>query len=225
MKTESPLSPEFIKAVNDYYYLMKMEYPEKGSLKLVGDRYRLSTDIRTILYRGISSPQKVESRKQRIIINCPDTISIDGYNVLFTLLNYRLGRIVFLSNDGICRDAGSLFGKVPDAKLFNDCVFLLIDYLGNSVESDVRIYLDSPVKSSPEHQDLLYKTAKSKGLPIKIILTKSADQSLLDDPSGIIASSDSAIIDRTEKMILDIPKYLLLHRYHAELLNLEALLR
>jgi hypothetical protein len=43
---------EFTSACRDYFYLIDKNYPERGSLKIVGDRYRLSGDQRTILYRG-----------------------------------------------------------------------------------------------------------------------------------------------------------------------------
>jgi hypothetical protein len=224
MKTESPSSPEFIKAISDYCNLMDRGYPEKGSLKLVGDRYRLSSELRTILYRGICSSAKATSRKRRIITDASGTLAIDGYNVLFTLLNYRLGRLVFISNDGICRDAGSLFGKVLDRRLFNECMVLLLEYLKNSAKMEIRIYLDTPVSNSHQHREYLSKIAKSTGISLSIILTESADQALLEDPSGLIASSDSDIIDSTEKSILDIPKCLLQKRYHAVMIDLEALI-
>ena len=49
------LNEFFMNACKDYAYLINRNYPERGTLKLVGDRYRLTRDQRTILYRGISS--------------------------------------------------------------------------------------------------------------------------------------------------------------------------
>jgi hypothetical protein len=109
----------FEKAVRDYYFLMDNKYPNKGSLKLVGDRYRLTGDERTILFRGVASSQKNIERQKRVAINFSNQkLLLDGYNIVFTLMNYFLGRIVFISSDGFCRDAGSLFGKIRNQSLF-----------------------------------------------------------------------------------------------------------
>jgi hypothetical protein len=51
-KYGSLMSDAFINACHDYYYLLNRHFPERGVLKLVGDRYRLDGDQRTVLYRG-----------------------------------------------------------------------------------------------------------------------------------------------------------------------------
>jgi hypothetical protein len=87
-------SDEFNNALLDYFYLIDRNFPEKASLKLVGDRYRLVSELRTLLYRGICSEKKASDRRKRITNNREGLLIIDGYNVLFTLLSYRLGRFV-----------------------------------------------------------------------------------------------------------------------------------
>jgi hypothetical protein len=224
MNAEILLKDEFKQALNDYYFLMNRGYPEKGSLKLVGDRYQLSTNLRTILYRGISSTAKTAERKRRITKLPSDTLAIDGYNVLFTLLNYRLGSFVFISNDGICRDAGSLFGKIPKESIFNDCVTMLIDYLSEFNAVFTKLYLDLPVSSSKKHHALLLKMAGERISNLEILLVKSADQSLLADSSKVLATSDSAIIDSSKKPILDIPKTIIEWKYNHSITDLGSLL-
>lgn len=224
MNAETLLSFTFKQALNDYYYLMNNHYPEKGSLKLVGDRYRLSTELRTILYRGICPKKEATNRKHRIIKSPSEILAIDGYNVLFTLLNYRLGRFVFISNDGICRDAGSLFGKIRKESLFNECADLLISYLSNYKLSAIKIYLDSPVYLSNKHRNLLHKKANGYEINMDIILTKSADQQILQHTSGALATSDSVIIDNSENPILDIPRTIIEEKYNYTIIKLETLL-
>ena len=135
----------FRKALADYFYLIDRGYPEKGSLKLTGDRYKLSSGLRTLLYRGVTSSEDSEKRRTRITNKPRDLLIIDGYNVLFTLLNYRLGRLVFISFDNICRDNGSLFGKIKDEELFTDCTVFLEEYLRNLTGLEIVLYLDEPV--------------------------------------------------------------------------------
>ena len=57
----------FKQACRDYYYLIDRNYPERGTLKLIGDRYRLSGDQRTVLYRGISSQERSDMRKMLLV--------------------------------------------------------------------------------------------------------------------------------------------------------------
>lgn len=106
MNPELLQSDIFEHGLKDYFYLINRGYPEKGSLKLVGDRYKLSKEFRTILYRGVCSSESSANRSRKIINVADSELMIDGYNVLFTLLNYRLGRFVFISTDSLCRDAG-----------------------------------------------------------------------------------------------------------------------
>jgi hypothetical protein len=225
MKTDILLKNEFKHALDDYFFLMNNGYPEKGSLKLVGDHYHLSTDLRTILYRGISSREKAVERKQRITKTPSVTLAIDGYNVIFTLLNYRLGRFVFISNDGICRDAGSLYGKIRNVSAFNDCAALLIEYLSNYKNIATRLYLDSPVSFSTKHHELLLQMAQKKIPDMEILLVKSADESLLEDSSNVIATSDSVIIDSSNNPILDIPRTIIERIYSYSITDLSTLIR
>jgi len=52
------VSPALKDAVKDYFFLQNKAYPEKASVALVGDRYRLSKEERMVLFRGITSYQQ-----------------------------------------------------------------------------------------------------------------------------------------------------------------------
>ena len=97
--SDSPidLNSEIIKnSVKDYFYLINRKYPEKGSLKIVGDHYKLTRDERTILYRGISSFDLASKRQVRITKQIQKKkIIIDGYNVIFTLCKLSLRPFCF----------------------------------------------------------------------------------------------------------------------------------
>ncbi len=150
------LNEFFINACKDYAYLINRNYPERGTLKLVGDRYRLTRDQRTILYRGISSAEKSVLRKAKLVKEIEGkTLAIDGYNVLFSLLNYRLGRFTFISTDDVLRDAGSLHGKLKDEEMFIDCIKILAKHLSAMHPSQVDVFLDSPVSHSERHAQVI----------------------------------------------------------------------
>jgi len=215
---------DFQKGLADYFYLINKNYPEKGALKLVGDRYKLSKEFRTILYRGVSSNENSKKRAERLIERPGDVLVIDGYNVLFTLLNYRLGRFVFICTDSICRDAGSLFGKIKEEKFFHECLILLTDYLGKLRDVLLEMYLDSPVSMSQKHKDEVEELFAKNNINGKVHLVPSADIALLENQEGTLATSDSAIIDHSSNPILDIPRYIIEKKYKTELYKLKDML-
>jgi hypothetical protein len=225
MNAEILASKDFKLAIADYFYLIDREYPEKGSLKLVGDRHRLSSELRTILYRGVCSERKAWERKQKLTNTGNPLLVIDGYNVLFTLLNYRLGRFVFISTDGICRDAGSVFGKIRREGLLKDCASLLAGNLKNSGQIQTVIYLDKPVAESIRHAELLHELALKVQIELKVVLAKSADLAILKHTKAVIATSDSTVIDSTTNQILDIPKSILSSKYGYAPFELGRLIR
>ena len=79
----------FMDAARDYAWMLSRHYPQKSSLKMVGDKYMLSSAFRQVLYRGISAPERALERQRKL--GAPEKgerILVDGYNVLFTVNNY-----------------------------------------------------------------------------------------------------------------------------------------
>ena len=226
MNNELLNNENFRQGALDYFYLQDRNYPQKGTLKLVGDRYKLSGDQRTALYRGISSSISSDSRKIRLTTNIKDkTLIIDGYNVLFTILNYRLGRLVFLSTDGILRDAGSLHGKIRNDELFYDCITLLFDLFSAKNPAYLNIFLDSPVSHSAKHKNTIDKAFEQYSIKGSCKLVKSPDYEIKHNSDGIICTSDTAIIDRTKNSIADIPRAVLVKNFECKLFKIEDILK
>lgn len=225
MDNNSLRSAEFLKGLCDYYYLINRNFPEKGTLKLVGDRYRLNGDQRTILYRGITSEKKANQRKDRLTADPGNKyLLIDGYNVLFTILNYRLGRITFISNDHIVRDAGSLHGKIREENLFLESLDLLFDYFAEFKPAFVHFYIDSPVSLSNFHSQRINEKIIRNKISGICEIVKSPDQCLKKNQKGIIVTSDSVIIDKTSNPIIDLPHLVLKSRFRARLYDLNKIL-
>lgn len=215
----------FIAACRDYYYLVNHEFPERGALKLVGDRYRLSGDQRTVLYRGISSQKRSEYRNSLLVNRIKDELLvIDGYNVLFTLLNYRLGRNLFISTDNILRDAGSLHGKLRDDKTFSDCIDLLLEYLAAGIKCRTDVYLDSPVSHSEKHAQLVRNRMQELELQGGCTVIRSADWALKQVIKGTLSTSDTAIIEKAGMPVIDLPRAILETSYNAGFPELRKLL-
>jgi hypothetical protein len=216
----------FVQACRDYSYLINRHFPERGVLKLVGDRYRLTGDQRTILYRGISSQERSAIRRSMLVSTIRgQMLIIDGYNVLFTLLNYRMGRIIFISTDGILRDAGSLHGKLRDETTFLACVGLMLNYLAQTQPGQIDVYLDSPVSHSEKHAQIIREGLQVRNLNGECTVIKSADWALKQYNHGILATSDTAIIEKAVKPVIDLPRIILESNYNASFFELSGLLR
>jgi hypothetical protein len=196
MNLNEIITGDFRAACRDYFYLLSREYPERGSLKMVGDRYRLSRDQRSVLYRGISSASESTIRNSRLIdLSRAMHLVIDGYNVLFTVLNYRLGRAVFISTDGILRDAGSLHGKLRDENVFQECIDDLFTTVKSFCPAKVDVFLDAPVTSSQRHHQVIQQKLRDFGIPGTCNLVHSADHEIKSFNTGILASSDTLLIE------------------------------
>lgn len=219
------LNENFRNACRDYFYLVDREFPERGALKLVGDRYRLDGDQRTVLYRGISSKKRSEFRKSLLANDVEGKeLVIDGYNVLFTLLNYRLGRILFISTDNYLRDAGSLHGKLRDENTFEECTDLMLEYLKSKQPASAAIYLDAPVSHSGRHADQINAKLQLNEMPGACYVIRSADWALKQQQNAVIATSDTAIIEKALSPVIDMPREILERAYKARFVELAGLI-
>jgi hypothetical protein len=219
------IDDQFTSASRDYFYLVDRHFPERGVLKLVGDRYRLTGDQRTVLYRGIASRKRSETRNALLVTDIVGkNLVIDGYNVLFTLLNYRLGKITFLSTDGILRDAGSLHGRLRDEKTFSSCISRLFEFLVIKKPARTDIYLDSPISHSEKHAYRMKERMEECGLTGDSHVIKSADWALRRGVDCTLATSDTGIIEKALLPVIDLPREILENAYQAEFLRLSGLL-
>jgi len=197
-------------AAKEYLWLLTMAYPQKSSLKLVGDKYMLTRDMRQVLYRGISAELKAVARKKRIgSVKSGDMVLIDTYNVLFTVNNYLLGRPLFICNDGLLRDAGEMRGRIVNKPVFSRSVALLLEILKDWPAATYTHYLDQPIPFSGRLSIELSKDMVQMGIEGEAFAVKSPDDVLIKTKCDAICTSDTGIIDRTGCKIIDLPSFLL----------------
>ncbi|HLP57258.1 MAG TPA: DUF434 domain-containing protein, partial [Candidatus Deferrimicrobium sp.] len=209
-ENDSWLNKSFQDASTDYFYLLNKEYPGTPTLKLVGDRYRLTGLQRNILFRGITSQDKADSRKAKITgVIKGKKLYLDGYNVIFTIMNYLLGKTIFTGNDGILRDAGAVYGKIEDETFFYKAAFMLFGFIQKNGFQPIEIYLDGSIPGSASHTKELKQIMSEAGIEGKIVPAKHADSELKIISEGIIATSDSGIIDATGCKIYDLARNVL----------------
>jgi hypothetical protein len=201
---------DFMSAAREYMWMLSKGYPQKASLKLVGDKFMLSRDMRQVLYRGIAAEDQAAARQLKIgSVSNRDLVLVDAYNVLFTINNYLLGKPLFISNDGILRDAGEMRGRIVNKPVFNRATCLLLDVLKEWNEATFVLYLDEPVSYSGRLSIELSKDMVQMDIEGEAFTVKSPDHMLKHEKSDAICTSDSAIIDLYPGKVIDLPRYLL----------------
>jgi len=223
------LNESFHQAVKEYFYLMNRRYPEKPTLKLICDHHRLTGVQRTILFRGITSDHRAHVRKGKLI---PDRdhwegkyFLIDGYNVLYTIMNHLTGKLLFIGNDGIMRDTGNDFNDVDSRKLFSRAVDVFVDFLGTTRIASAKVYFDSQVPGSKEDAEELVAAVKRLSIEVDIYLHEAVDKVLSEIKNGnAVCTSDSEIIDATGAKVVDAARYALESKYKVHPLILLELI-
>jgi hypothetical protein len=193
----------FEAACTTYRLLRDLGYPEKATLKLVADRHRLSKVQRNCLYRGVVSSAHAAARKAKIVDAAlveGELLGVDWYNVLITVESYLKGQVVFLCDDGILRDSSGVHGSYRPTELTQRARDQILSCIHGMNPRHVDVYLDSPLAFSgvmaTEIRDLLQGAV----FPSNVLLAHSADYPLKSH-TGIVASSDSIVIDAASRII------------------------
>jgi hypothetical protein len=205
-----------LQAAEEYLWMLSQGYPQQTVLKLAGDKFMLSRDMRQILYRGVVPGQKAHLRRAKIgKVKKGDLVLIDTYNVLFTVNNYLLGRPVFISNDGMLRDAGEMRGRITNKPQFSRSVAMMLEVLQMWPGATYIHYLDEPVSHSGRLSIELCKDMMQMDIEGDAHTVQSADMMLIREKSDAICTSDGAIIDRYNGKVVDLPRFLLQKIFQA----------
>ena len=214
-------TPAFRAALADYRELLERGYPERSLLELVGNRYALSRDQRVVLTRGVCRRTQARSRRRKLRrLGRGQRLRVDGFNVLFTLSSYLLGKSLFIGTDGYLRDAAEDHGKARGADLVDKTVTLMLQTVLDAGVRSLDLYLDAPVSHSGETARLLRERMEQKGIPGDVVVAQSADYRLKEAADGVLATSDSAVIDATALGVVDLARAALVRRYRARFLRL-----
>lgn len=216
-------SGQFNEAVQDYLYLLDREYPLGSALKIVGDKYQLVSQERSMLFRGIIPKHQCLSRRKTIIqtVSARKDLYIDGYNVIRTIGSYLNGRAVFISMDSLLRDASEMHRASLNKEVMEKSENLLIEHLAAIPVKEVIIYLDYPVSKSGHLAERLNKKLCDFGLKGLAKTVHSPDHLLKEKTDGIICTADSAIIDHSYTKVYDLAHAILVKNYEPDFINFE----
>jgi hypothetical protein len=190
--------PRLRQAARDFLYLMDRSYPRSASLHLVGNRYQLDALQRNILHRGIFARLEAEQRRARLAP--PEQLArarllVDGHNVLITVESALAGRLLIAANDGLMRDVAGISHRYRPSPLTHEAIERLVRVLRDFSPAETLFFLDAPIPRSGELAAALRASLKTADLPGDARALKVPEKSLLRG-EGIVASSDSAVLDR-----------------------------
>ena len=197
-------------AVKDLLYLLEQDYPRKASIELVGNRYRLTSEERMVLYRGVFSQGVCEHRYERQwseVSASYKRCAIDSYNVFITIESYLRGRLIFRALDGYIRDVSGVYGNYSFDSLTLRALDLVVAVLQRYLKriSMFFFYLDSPVSKSGDFAVCLREKMKGAGIPAQVEAVTSPDKVIQTrHASDLIATSDSVLINSVDCCV-DIP--------------------
>ncbi|MDI6761399.1 MAG: DUF434 domain-containing protein [Thermodesulfobacteriota bacterium] len=204
-------------AAEDFRYLLNRGFPRKAALELVGNRYQLNADERHLLHRGVFSDEDSKWRKGRRIpfyqIRGRD-LAIDGYNLVITLEAGLSGLPLILGDDGFIRDISGLSGNYRKSQKTEEALLLIFNALKRGRPRHTLFLFDSPISRSGELAQEISNRLKIEGIPGDA-RTMKVPEKILIGFSGIVATTDTAIIDRSPK-IYDLAGHILRSRIRPQ---------
>jgi hypothetical protein len=199
-----------MRAAFDFRYLLNRGYPRKNALELVGNRYALTFDQRHLLHRGVFSESDAGCRRRKLL-RLKDlknqALAIDGHNVLITIEAGLSGSPLILADDGFLRDISGLSGNFKKTSNTQHAIRLVLQTLRKARPRDVLFLFDSPISKSGSlaqevrallSQERFFGDAQAMKVPEQVLMGFR----------GIVATSDTAIIDQSEK-IFDLAGFIL----------------
>jgi hypothetical protein len=217
------LDKSFQQAKRDYSYLLERVYSPGNILMLVSDHYGLTGVQRTMLYRGVSPNEENLRRIKKPVDEefCRrKPLFIDGFNVLITIASYLQGLPVFLATDGFLRDASHTRGKIEAITCFEPAIGLLLKYLSEISPLKATIFLDLKVGIHRTISGKITELANHENCSVDILINDDVDNTLISMETGIVCTSDSIIIDRTQAKVFDLARNLLVKYFKPDFLDL-----
>lgn len=190
-------------AVGDLSWLLSREYPLDASLKLVGDRYRLTARQRMAVRRCACSDKALVWRtSHRLEAQAlrGQRLMVDGLNVLIGIESALSGGLLFVGRDGCLRDLASVHGTWRRVVETREAIYLLGQALEALELARVDILLDRPVGNSGRLKGFLEKAAEAHAWPWQVTLDHNPDRLLAASPDPV-ATSDSHILDQCQAWV------------------------
>lgn len=193
--------PRLRSATQDLCWLLSRGYALRSSSELVGNRYELSVRQRHAVSRCACSDDARSSRRQKEIV--PGQLQnrelwIDGFNVITGLEAALSGGVILAGCDSCCRDLASVHARHHQVQETIPALTLAGAWAQAHGVSRCVWWLDRPISNSGRLRQMMLDLAATKAWDWRIELVWNPDK-VLSETSEIIATSDSAILDRCQR--------------------------
>ena len=206
-------TPQLREAAIDFRYLLNRVYPRKASLELVGNHYQLTSDERHLLHRGVFSDGDARKRlRKKISVQkiSGQELAIDGYNVVITIEAALSGRPLVFGDDGFLRDISGLSGNFRRTGRTEESLRLIYAFLKERKPRRTMFLFDAPISKSGRLAEEVRKHLQEMNIPGDAEAVRVPEDILIGFP-GIVATSDTAIIDQSAR-IVDLAGFLIRQR-------------
>ena len=186
------------RATDDLCWLRSRDYPDRASLKLVGDRYQLRLRQRSALQRCAVAEAAVARRLTRQVEPVAvrgEPLLIDGYNVLLTVEAALGGGVVLQARDGAFRDMAAMSSHFRKVQQTRPALKLIGGHLEELGCEPVHWYLDRPISNSGRLKAVMLEVAAGHGWPWQVELVPDPDK-VLEVSDQIVATADGGILDQ-----------------------------
>jgi hypothetical protein len=191
------------KGAKDFRYLLGRRYPREKSLELVGNRYALKKTEREFLHRGVFAKEEALRRKEKLVTSKDiqaARLAVDGHNVLITVEAGLSHKPLVAADDGLVRDISGASSAYRAGRVTIRAVDIIMEVLQGAHPKETFFLFDAPMSKSGRLAAYVAERLRLAGLNGEARAVKVPEKILISY-DGYIATSDSAIIDRVEKVV------------------------
>lgn len=184
-------------AVQDMYYLLSRNYPERAASEMAGNHYRLKTRQIQAVRSAAASESQIGSRTSKKL-QYQDLknkiIHLDGFNVLILLESLLSGAYIFEGADGCFRDLSGVHGTYKRVMQTQTSIELVAEFFRKSGAAELIWIFDKPVSNSGRIKQMVMDYAVEHHLNWNGGLEFNPDKFLVEH-AKIAVSSDAWILD------------------------------
>jgi hypothetical protein len=190
-------------ATADLCWLLNRGYAVPSAVELVGNRYALARRQRLAVGRCACSDDALKRRQAHRAD--PQALRdqelwLDGYNVVIGAEAALSGGIILRGRDGCYRDLANIYARYREVEETLPALQLIGELAAGWGARRCRWWLDRPVSNSARFKRSILQTAASAGWDWEAELVFNPDK-VLAQSDQLVATSDSVILDRTQRWI------------------------
>ncbi|MDE6589426.1 MAG: DUF434 domain-containing protein [Oscillospiraceae bacterium] len=181
-------------ACQELVFLMNRGYDVKSASTFIGNHHLLSERQRLALARIASTEDALQVRKQKELLQAPESLVLDGFNTIITLEVALSGSLLLAGMDGTIRDLAGLRGTYRIVDKTVKAVELLLARFEELGVKRALFYLDQQVSNSGRLRALLLDKANEHEVDVQVELHPSVD-GLLSRMEQVV-TADAIILDK-----------------------------